>query len=180
MGDEEKLNIKKVNNELYFYEDVTTESVLELNTMLKQMSMTHDGLPIILYIHSNGGDLFAGLSAMDHVKYCKKPVYTVVDGICCSAATFIFLGGTKRFMKPHAHFLIHQISADGDWVKFEDIKDEMNNLQHLMDRVIEIYRENTNIPEKKLKRLMRHDIYLDADQCTKYDISTDDFSRLDS
>ena len=178
MGDDEEiLNIKRVYNELYFYEDVTTESVLELNTKLREMSKVHDALPIILYIQSNGGDLFAGLSAMDHIKSCRKPVYTVADGICCSAATFMFLGGAKRFIKPHAHFLIHQISADSDWVKFEDIKDEMNNLQRLMDKVIGIYREFTNLPEKKLKRLMRHDIYMDADQCVKYDIAHEIFSK---
>ena len=177
MGDEESLNIVKIRNELYFYEDVTAESILELNTQLRIMEREYEGLPIILYIHSNGGELFAGLSGMDHIKSCKKTVYTVADGICCSAATFLFLGGQKRFIKPHAHFLIHQISADSEWVKFEDMKDEMNNLQRLMDKVIGIYRELTNLPEKKLKRLMRHDIYLDADECVKYDIAHDMFTK---
>ncbi len=175
MGDEESLNIKRVQNEIYFYEDVTPQSVMELNMLIRTMEREHTGLPIVLYIHSNGGDLFAGLSAMDHLESCKKPVHTVIDGFCCSAATFIFLGGKKRFAKKNSHFLIHQISSDSDWVKFEDVKDEMNNLQRLMDKVIGIYREYTNLPEKKLKRLMRHDVYLDAEQCVKYDIAHDYF-----
>lgn len=175
MGDEESLNIRRVRNEIYFYEDVNPQSILELNTLLREVDSCVDGLPIILYIHSDGGDLFSGLSAMDHIMSCKKPVHTVIDGFCCSAATFIFLGGSSRLVKKHSHMLIHQISSDGEWVKFEDIKDEMNNLQKLMDKVVGIYREYTNLPEKKLKRLMRHDIYLDADQCVKYDIAHDYF-----
>ncbi len=177
MGDEENLNIERFQNEIYFYEDVTPQSILELNKMIRMMEREHNGLPIILYIHSNGGDLFAGLSALDHIKSCKKPIYTVADGFCCSAATFIFLGGSKRFVKKHSHLLIHQISSDSDWVKFEDIKDEVRNLEKLTAKVVGIYREFTNLPEKKLKRLMRHDIYLDSDQCVKYDIAHDYFSR---
>lgn len=175
MGEEESLNIRRVRNEIYFYEDVTPQSVLELNTLLREADNILDGFPIILYIHSDGGDLFSGLSAMDHVESCKKPVYTVSDGLCCSAATFIFLGGSKRFVKKHSHMLIHQISSEGDWVRFEDMKDEMYNLQRLMDKVFTLYREYTNLPEKKLKRLMKKDVYLDAEQCIKYDIAHDYF-----
>ena len=175
MGDEEKLNIRRVRNEIYFYEDVTPQSILELNVLLREADNLHDGLPIILYIHSDGGDLFSGLSAMDHVQSCKKQVHTVSDGMCCSAATFIFLGGDKRLVKRHSHLLIHQISSDSEWVRFEDMKDEVNNLQRLMDKVIGIYRDYTNLPEKKLKKLMRHDVYLDAEQCVKYDIAHDYF-----
>lgn len=176
MGDEEKLNIRRVQNEIYFYEDVNPQSILELNILLREADGTPDGLPIILYIQSDGGDLFSGLSAMDHVESCKKPVHTVSDGMCCSAATFIFMGGTKRLVKKHSHMLIHQISSEGDWGRFEDMKDEMYNLQKLMDKVLGIYREYTNLPEKKLKRLMKKDVYLDAEQCIKYDIAHDYFS----
>lgn len=176
MGDEEKLNIRRVRNEIYFYEYVNPQTILELNTLLREADATPDGLPIILYIHSDGGDLFSGLSAMDHVESCKKPVHTVADGLCCSAATFIFMGGTKRLVKKHSHMLIHQISSESEWVKFEDMKDEVNNLQKLMDKVFAIYREYTNLPEKKLKRLMKRDVYLDSDDCIKYDIAHDYFS----
>jgi ATP-dependent Clp endopeptidase proteolytic subunit ClpP len=172
--DADELNITYSGNELYFYEEVNTESVLCLNTMLKTMEREVHG-PIILYINSPGGDVFCGLSAMDHVAAIKVPVHTVADGLCCSAATFIFLAGEKRFIKPHAHVLIHQISQESEWVRFEDMKDELKNLEKLMDNVIQIYRDMTELPETKLKRMMKRDMYLDADDCITYKIADEIF-----
>lgn len=171
--EEEKVYIQRVRNEIYFYDDVSTQTVMRLNILLREMEneYTH----IVLYIHSGGGDLFSGLSAMDHIQSMRTPVHTVADGLCCSAATFIFLGGSKRFVKSHAHMLVHQISSESGWVKFEDMKDEMKNLERLMQQVLSIYRERTNLPEKKLKRLMRHDMYLSPEQCVTYGIADELF-----
>ena len=173
-SEEEELNIKCLNNELYFYEDVTPRSILYLNTLLRSMEREVHG-PIILYINSGGGDLFSGLSAMDHIISTKVPVHTVADGLCCSAATFMFIAGQKRFIKPHSHILIHQISQESEWVKFEDMKDELRNLEKLMKNVIQIYRDYTDLPENKLKRMMKRDMYLDADECIKHKIADEIF-----
>jgi ATP-dependent protease ClpP protease subunit len=173
-SEEEGLNIKCLNNELYFYEDITPKSVLCLNTFLRTMERNVHG-PIILYINSVGGDLFSGLSAMDHIMSTKVPVHTVADGLCCSAATFMFLAGQKRLIKQHSHLLIHQISQESEWVRFEDMKDELKNLEKLMANVIQIYRDYTELPEPKLKRMMKRDMYLDADECIKYKIADEIF-----
>jgi ATP-dependent protease ClpP protease subunit len=184
MAEEEQQtsHIERFQNEIYFFDDVTTLTVMRLNILLRQMEREYIGqnTPIILYIHSGGGDLFAGLSSMDHIHNRKVPVHTVADGLCCSAATFIFLGGSKRFVKSHAHMLIHQISSDSEWVKFEDMKDEMKNLERLMNRVLTIYREKTSLPEKKLKRLMKHDMYLSPEQCITYNIADEIFPSFQS
>ena len=47
----------------------------------------------------------------DVIKNNKYPIYTYVDGFIASAATFPFLGGTKRFMSDNAFIMIHQLSA---------------------------------------------------------------------
>ena len=172
--DADELNITYIGNELYFYEEVNTESILYLNTMLKTMEKEVYG-PIILYINSSGGDVFCGLSAMDHIASIKVPIHTVADGFCCSAATLMFLAGEKRFIKPHAHVLIHQISQESEWVRFEDVKDELKNLEKLMANVIQIYRDMTDLPESKLKRMMKRDIYLDAEDCITYKIADEIF-----
>lgn len=86
MGDQEEEEYVKVqHNEIFFYCEVSDVTVLELNMKLKSVSRFHDH--ITLYIHSNGGELWAGLSAMDHIRACPAHVTTVADGICASAAT---------------------------------------------------------------------------------------------
>ena len=40
----------------------------------------------------------------------------------------------------------------------------------LMDMVKKTYTEKTNIPDKQLKKLMKRDVYLDPNECIKYDV----------
>jgi ATP-dependent protease ClpP protease subunit len=59
---------------------------------------------------------------------------------------------------------------DGSWGKFQDYKDQMENLEQFMDRFREIYVRETNIPEDKLKKILRRDVCMDADKCLNYGI----------
>jgi len=174
--EEPPLNIQVLDNEIYFYEEISDETIMRLNIELRKLAKTKPA-EILLFINSGGGDVFAGFSAMDHIRSSKVPVTTVADGLCCSAATLLLLGGHKRLVKEHAHVLIHQISSDSsEWVKFEDLKDEIKNLEMLMGKMVDVYRQCTDLPEKKLARMMKHDIYLSSDQCIKYGIASEVFS----
>jgi len=170
--DEPVLNIKVFENEIYFYEEITDESILRLNIELRKLARIRPS-EILLFINSTGGDVFAGFSALDHIRGSPVPVTTIADGLCCSAATLLLLGGTKRLVKEHSHVLIHQVSSDSSaWAKFEELKDEVRNLETLMGKMVDVYRQCTELPEKKLARMMKHDIYLSSEQCIKYGIAT--------
>lgn len=175
--DEEDVNVTVDDNDIYFYDSVSDKSVMKLNIELKKLERKLKDKKkgkITIYINSVGGDVFAGFSAMDHIVGCKVKVVTVADGLCCSAATLIYLGGHKRLVKKHSMFLIHQISSDSSsWVKFEDMKDDMKNSERMMEKMLDVYRENTQLPEKKLRRMMRHDMYLTSDQCIEYGIASE-------
>jgi ATP-dependent protease ClpP protease subunit len=54
---------------------------------------------------------------------------------------------------------------DGTWGKFEDFKDQMANLSQFMDRFRDIYMHETQIPERDLKKLLKRDVYMDAERC---------------
>lgn len=165
--------------EVYFTGEINQDSVIELNTtlrtvqkmiLIKSAEFGLDTPPgIKLYIHSEGGCVFSGLSAMDHVASMKVPVTTIVDGVCCSAATFILLGGHKRLMKPNSFVLIHQMS-NSFWGKFEEMKDQMETVTKLMKHVNAMYRQKTSLTESKLKTLMKRDVYLDSTECIRYNI----------
>ena len=170
--EEPQLNIQVLDNEIYFYEEISDETILHLNIELRKLAKTKPA-EILLFINSGGGDVFAGFSALDHIRSSPVPVTTIADGLCCSAATLLLLGGHKRLVKEHSHVLIHQISSDSSaWVKFEDLKDEIKNLETLMGKMVDVYRQCTELPEKKLARMMKHDMYLSSDQCIRYGIAT--------
>ena len=175
-------NVRTVGNCIYFYTDVSMESILELTAQLKKLSNelqrkvidTPGYQPYIdIHINSGGGDVFAGLAGMDTIYNTDIWVNTIVDGMCASAATFLLLGGHYRYMNEHAYILIHQLSGSC-WGKYEELKDEMINTKKLMKTLKSMYTKYTSIPTKKLEdEFMKRDIYLSTTKCLKYHIVDD-------
>jgi len=163
-------------NHIYFYTDVNQESCLDLNrklirlqnTILKQkMDLNLEETPkIYLHINSPGGCLFSGFSTLDVIKYSKVPVVTIIEGMAASAATMMSIVAKERYMTPNSYMLIHQLSS-GLWGKFEEQVDDFRNSSTLMDNIIQLYLEHTNIKEKKLKKMLKRDIYWNYDECKK-------------
>ena len=46
----------------------------------------------------------------------------------------------------------------------------MKMCDKLMDMVKKTYKEKTSIPDKQRKKLMKRDIYLNPNECIKYDV----------
>ena len=174
--------VKVQGSDIYFHCEVSEESVLELNLKVKKLAtelrhkhldlgLDHIKPEIRIFIRSEGGDMHSGLSAMDCLASLKSvKIRTIADGVCASAATFILLGGRTRYMTPNSYVLIHQLNMDGQWGKFEDFKDQMGNLEQFMERFSKIYLEETNVPESKLKRILKRDVYMDSKRCLKWGV----------
>ena len=168
--------IQDVNNKIYFYGPVTQHSSYELkkkieavDTQSQLISQQYDidPPPIHLHIQSEGGSLFHTFYIIDLIKTIKTPVYTYIDGFAASAATLISVAGNKRFITHNSLMLIHQLSASESG-KFEELKDQYNNLKGLMDIIKKIYLENTKIPIHQLELLLKQDIWLDSVKCLNY------------
>jgi len=175
-GDNE--NVRTVGNNIYFYDDVTTESILELTVQIKKLTTelsrkavdTPGYEPYIdIHINSGGGDVFSGLAGMDTIYNNDIWINTYVDGMCASAATFLLLGGHYRYMNRHSYVLIHQLTS-GYWGKYEEMKDDMVNNERIMKTIINLYKKYTNVPEQRLGIFMKKDIYIDANKCLRYQI----------
>jgi ATP-dependent protease ClpP protease subunit len=53
---------------------------------------------------------------------------------------------------------------------YEDMKQEIKNMDFLMEHMLEIYKEHTRIPEELYQQILKQDVYLDAKQCLEYGI----------
>ena len=176
--------IKVEGNDIFFYCDVCEESVAELIRAVKKLeletrvSLTKLGLhaqmpQVTIHIRSDGGDLYAGLAAMDFLRHADVHVTTIGEGCVASAATSIFLGGDVRLIRRHAYVLIHQIGSDL-WGKYEDLKAEMVHNDRIMRDLKKIYLRETNLPEHKLAKMLKRDVYLSYRKCVKYGVVTDE------
>ena len=106
---------------------------------------------------------------MNVLETARVKVVTIAQGSCCSAATFVLLGGSERRMGRNAYVLIHQLSTEM-WGNFQELKHELKSTDKFMKMLKKMYLSKTEIPEKKFKRLMRKDIYLSPEACLKYKI----------
>lgn len=153
---------------IFFHAEVCRATVLRLARLLREAAAeavraSAPGSPpaVTLFIHSCGGDLFEGLSAMAHIANCAVPVTTVVDGFAASAATFLLLAARRRLATPHARILIHQVRT-GFWGKWQELQDEVRNTDMIMSTMRQIYLETTRMSARRIERTLRREMYLDA------------------
>ena len=173
-GDEKHISVHE--NKIYYYAGVNRDGASELNKKLgelesKSLTLSNnldiERPPIKLFINSGGGSITAGISSMDTILRCKVPVETYVDGFCASAATFISVAGSKRYMSRNSYMLIHQLSSSL-WGKYSEIEDEKKNLDLMMETIKNVYKEYTKVPMDKLDEILKHDLLWDAETCLEY------------
>ena len=170
--------VKTICNESLFYADVDRENTLdfvdkfkklEIELLKKKAELVGYEPSIRVHIMSEGGCIFAGMNMMNVLETSRVKVITIAQGSCCSAATFMLLGGAERRMGKNAYILIHQISTEM-WGNFQELKHELKSTDKFMQKLKQMYLEKTKIPEKMLKKLMKKDIYLSPEKCLKYKI----------
>ena len=176
-GDENR-RITKNHNHIYYHAEVDRGSVFELIEHIRKAeienivlahNMSCDPIPIYIHINSFGGSVFDALTAIDVIKASKVPVHTIIEGASASAGTLISVVGEKRYIRPNAHMLIHQLSA-GYWGKMCELEDDFENNKMLMDKIKKLYIEHANIPKKELAEVLKHDLWWGADKCLKYSL----------
>ena len=174
--DKDNQKITKVNNHIYFYSEVTRNSIFALTTLIREVEQDNlalantlciDPIPIYLHISSFGGSVFAAFTAIDIIMACQVDIITIIDGASASAGTLMSVVGKKRYIRPNAYMLVHQLSA-GSWGKMSQLEDDFTNNKRLMEQIKTIYKEHSRIPKKELNEILKHDLWWDADTCLKY------------
>jgi len=164
------------DNHIYFFSGVSKESVYRLNEHLVKINQAAETLrrrnptvdiapkPIYLHINSYGGGVFAAFAAIDFIMQSKIPVHTIVEGATASAATLMSVVGAKRYIRPHASMLIHQLRG---WFggKMTEIDDEYKNLEQMHSSIKDIYAKHTAISAERADDLLKHDLWWNKERC---------------
>jgi len=175
-GHHHSSGVSRHKNHIYFYDDVTIDSCLELNRELMHVAkeLQHHSLDfdcvvpkIYLHINSYGGELLACFSTVDYIKNCPVPVVSIIEGCAASAATLISVVAKERYMTPSSWMLIHQLRG-GYWGKFEDMEEDMMNNKKFMEKIYEIYEGHTKLTRKELKKILKKDEWWNLQTCIEY------------
>ena len=174
--EEEESKIYRENNHIYFYTEIDRNTISKLNVLLREaeeycvilsLKLRIDLVPIYLHIYSNGGYIHAAFAAIDVINSSKVPVYSIIEGATASAGTLISIVCKKRYIRPTAYMLIHQLSSE-IWGKMDAIIDEYKNLTQLMSKIKSIYKKYSLLTDEKLENILKHDLWLDAKKSIKY------------
>jgi ATP-dependent protease ClpP protease subunit len=171
------LTVEAVDTHVYFYAPVNTDRCLDLLRNIRELDnrlrnerlsrMIPDDVPatpIWLHIQSGGGGMFSGFNLLDQLAMIKTPIYSIVEGICASAATMISMACTKRFIMPSSFMLIHQISSVA-WGTYEQIKDDVHLLDMAMERLYSFYTGKSNLTKTQVKAYLKKDTWFSAEEC---------------
>jgi ATP-dependent protease ClpP protease subunit len=175
--------IRSNGSDIYFYAGIDKKNILNLqketqkvvdNITSKAIAAEKIGCivtypPIKLHINSLGGYIhpaFAFIDFMTQVKLRNPKVvfHTIIEGGSASAATLISVTGDRRFITEYGYMLIHQL-AGVHWGKYVELKDDMKNSAELMNRIKKIYTKHSKLTDKELNKILKHDLYWDADKC---------------
>ena len=167
--------VKVLENNIYLYSEIDNDIAIDINIEIKKLEKKLlmlgiqygiDPPDIKLHINSDGGEIFSAISIVDTIRACKVPVTTIVEGRAASAATLISVCGHHRQITKNSHMLIHQLNT-GFFGKHNEFEDEMKNQKTLMKLIKKIYKEHTNITEKKLQECLVKDIWWTSDYCKR-------------
>lgn len=166
------------NNHIYYYEEVTQKSALNLNSKLRDLEQKlldknykHKFHEEYIYLHicSMGGCVFSAFSIIDTIKNLRVPVVSIIEGNAASAATLISVVCDYRLCHQNSFMLIHELSS-GAWGKFSEIELEVENLANLMKRIKTIYKDNTNLTESDLNTMLKNDKWWNSKECKKMEL----------
>jgi ATP-dependent protease ClpP protease subunit len=182
--------IYRENNHVYFYSEIDRKSINNLVKLIREaeeycfstsfkLTIDSSNIPIYLHISSLGGYIYDALIAIDAIRRCRIPIYSVAEGSVASAATLLTIVCKKRFVCPNAHILIHQLSSEF-FGKMHEITDEFTNLSETMTLLKNLYIEHTSFSTRKLERLLKHDLLLSAKKALKYNLADEVFENASS
>ena len=143
--------------------------ILRYNRLDKNIDIK-DRTPIILYINSDGGNLYSGNSLISIIKNSITPVYTVNLGRCFSMGFLIFLAGKKRYSLDNGVFLLHD-GSNGGFDSNSKLIDKIEFEKNVLDKKTKDYvLEHTGITSKTYDKNYRKEWYMDADKARELKI----------
>ena len=162
-----------LNERKLFLEEEVGFPIMEMIKLIMRWNQEDKNIPveqrkpITIFIMSDGGYMSFMWAMLDAMLTSKTPIITVNLGVAASAASLIYLAGSKRLMMPTATIIIHEGSTEvaGDANK---VMDATRNYNKELAKMKEFILARTSIPPRVLNKKAKDDWYIDATTCLEY------------
>jgi len=176
--EKEKFDHLWIDFDLEFASDV---GVNNLNNVMDNLALfeRNEKFGLIVHINCAGGVIDAGFMLHNILKNFDKPKIVVNEFFCASAATFIWMAGDLRILKPYSIFLIHQARRTfGDiTMKFKQTRRMVYEGQITYNKMIKFYQSGSEMPISVIKKYLRAEMYLPYSEMIKYQMADHVFDQ---
>ena len=124
---------------------------------------------IQIFVHSPGGQAYAGMAIYDTMQQLSAPVRTIAVGLTASFGTILLAAGTagRRFTLANATIHMHQ-PLGGASGQATDIQIQAEEVLRLRRRVEEILAHHTGQTEEQIRKDIERDVYLTPEEALAY------------
>ena len=162
---------------IYFYSDITNESVGNLQKLLMEASKTvvsESGIkttpkPIVIHLSSKGRNA-SSMNLFNVFSQTQRlPLCVIIESECASAATELQLLAPYRVMVDYSMYLIHD-GAGGTFGKMANtVKIETFEYAKFLN-YIELIRKRTKLTNEEIDKFISRDLLVDSNYCLKHGI----------
>ena len=125
---------------------------------------------VMLYVHSPGGAVDAGLAVYDTMQFVKPDISTICMGMAASMGALILSAGAKgkRYALPHARIMIHQVSAGVPFGQGTDVEIRAREILRYKALLNEIMARHTGKTVEEVTRDTERDYFMSSEQARDY------------
>lgn len=126
--------------------------------------------PIKVLLNSPGGEVTAGFSIYDAIRFIQPEVKIICTGLCASIATIILTAAQKknRLSTPNCEFLIHQPLSQGITGRISDIEIASKELAKTKEKLLSILAKETGKSLDQVAKDCDRDYWMTASHAKEY------------
>lgn len=141
-----------------------------MNSVMRKHHLDTINRSIIIDLHSEGGDLYAGLAYATLIRQAQEngiEVRIIVRGIAASAAVLLLAYGSERYMYKEAWVMLHETSTEQLEGNLTEIAQEYKQIERLEKQFSQLLANTTKTKYNDWRQLHKGVTYLSADECLK-------------
>lgn len=128
----------------------------------------------VIYVHINsyGGHVSEGIAIHNELEAHKAEVVTITPGFACSAASVVFMAGTRRIMYAASLLMIHEAQG-GAHGTAKQVRKAADDIQVISDTACEVYRQKVKISDAELNSLLENETWITPANAVKWGFATE-------
>ena len=168
IGDLSELHDNHINvssNEIYFYCDINNKTACSLLKNINFLISNNLNKTIKVFLQSDGGCLYSSLGLYDYISSLSQTnIEIIVMGNAFSGAALLLQSADKRVCMPSSKIMIHEGHAFVPEDNLNNIKEFISAYENEVALMVEIFAAKTGQKTSVLKKKMKNDIYLNAEE----------------